>query len=270
MHRKNCTQSDGQFERLLNGLKQRHQMNGKPSRNRASAKMAQTAIEALLAKSISNDPQLLKNHNLHVKRQAVRKQYNVAGNNIECPSHVYHASLGSSSQFLLSHLLTQEFRRTDSVLELGVGSGAVLLGLAGKFNLAECHGTDISTASINAFSSNAKSNDISVSQSISDLFDALPPKRYDVIVFNPPLLDIRGKTAEEDMMLCDEGGALLQRFVQQLPQWLAPDGKAYVVVSNLGNPYPLLKSKLNYSFIGAEVFIADYVLVRAVAKICAQ
>ena len=78
-------------------------------------------------------------------------------------------------------------RRPCTVLDLGTGSGAIALAIAGERPLAEVIGTDVSAAAIEVAAANANRLGLrNVHWRLGSWFDALPDGRFDVIVSNPP------------------------------------------------------------------------------------
>jgi release factor glutamine methyltransferase len=74
-----------------------------------------------------------------------------------------------------------------TVLDLGTGSGAIALAIAGERPLAEVIGTDVSAAAIEVAAANANRLGLrNVHWRLGSWFDALPDGRFDVIVSNPP------------------------------------------------------------------------------------
>jgi len=82
----------------------------------------------------------------------------------------------------------------------------------------------------------------------SDLFDALPPQRYDIIVSNPPYVDaedFRDMPAEfhHEPLLSLVSGAdgldITRRILAQAGDWLSDDG---VLVVEVGNSWPALEA----------------------------
>lgn len=204
-------------------------------------------------------------HDVHLAFQMTPSDAVLDGLTLHCPAGVYHPTSASSSAFMLRHLANLPTDRPLSVLELGVGSGALLLSLARRLGAGRYLGVDVSPTAINAARSNADRNGLEVEIRHSDLFATLAGERFDVILFNPPLYDREPRNEVENQLLCDPGGRLLQRFVDALPQHLQPGGAAYLVVANIGVLTPLDDPALRLSLQGAELFESG--MVRAVLKV---
>jgi release factor glutamine methyltransferase len=74
-----------------------------------------------------------------------------------------------------------------AVLDLGTGSGAVALAIAAERPNWNITGTDVSPQALSVARENAHSLELAnVDWCLSSWFDALPARRYDLIVSNPP------------------------------------------------------------------------------------
>ncbi len=225
----------------------------------------QSLLLDLLHRPPPDKDRLRADHRSHLVSQRTAADYFIDGLQIHCPANIYHPQIGSSSLFLLSHLKQCHFDSEPLVLEMGVGCGAVLLGLANFLGKGVYCGADISLRAVHAFLKNADRNGIVVEGVESDLFLQLRPQLFDVIIFNPPLYDKVTDDPVEKMLLCDPGGELLSRFLCQLPTWLSPGGAAYLVVSNI--TYPGIFDDLpgDHEYISAELLPSGF--VRALLRI---
>ncbi len=142
---------------------------------------------------------------------------------------------------LLAQAALSKARPNSSILEIGTGSGAVILSLAksGK-KFKELVAVDSEQAAIEAAKTNAKNNKIeSVSFLQSDLFDSLPAhSKFDFILFNPPYLP----TAKLDKVKGSLNSALdggpdglkvVRRFLAEAGRHLATNGKILLIISSL-------------------------------------
>ncbi len=97
-----------------------------------------------------------------------------------------------------------------TIAEIGVGSGCISVSLAKHAGL-KCYGTDISETAVETAEKNAENNGVSDNTAFfkGDIFDGIPPMKYDAVVSNPPY--IRGKdmdTLMEDVIKYEPEGAL--------------------------------------------------------------
>lgn len=204
-------------------------------------------------------------HEAQLSIQTHDADYSLDGIDIHCPGGVYHPTLGSSSTFMVRHLAGLSLGVPPSVLEIGVGSGAVLLAVARMYGPGRYVGVDISRLAVETAKENAARNGIDVEIRESDLFAAVQGERFDAILFNAPLYDREPRYAIEENMLCDPGGKILERFVRDVSHFLKPGGAAYVTASNIGLVAPLDNPRVAISLRGAELF--EFGAIRTLVKI---
>jgi len=134
------------------------------------------------------------------------------------------------------------------ILDLCTGSGAIAISI-GKYlqNISKkeistkVHATDISERALNIAKKNAKLNNVKVEFFLSDMFNALEKKYYDIIVSNPPYIE---KNTIES----------LPKDVQNQPKLALDGGKDglefYRIIAKKGKEY--LKPK-RISFAGNRI-----------------
>ncbi|VVB56799.1 putative S-adenosylmethionine-dependent methyltransferase [uncultured archaeon] len=156
------------------------------------------------------------------------------------PSSVY---LPSDDTEMLAQAAQSQVPPGSSVLEIGTGSGAVILSLAksGK-KFKQLVAVDLNPDAVETAKKNAKENEIdskSVSFLQSDLFSSLPASsKFDFILFNPPYLP----TSKLDKVKGALNSALdggpdglktVRPFLAEAGKHLAPGGNILLVVSSL-------------------------------------
>jgi release factor glutamine methyltransferase len=128
--------------------------------------------------------------------------------------------------------------RTDvdlAVLDLGTGSGAILLALLSELPQAHGLGLDISAEAVAVAAANAEKSGLSKrSRFLIGDFGAPPPGRYDLVVSNPPYIrsgDIPSLAVEvraHDPLISLDGGPdgldAYRRIFAQLGNMLSPAG----------------------------------------------
>lgn len=192
-------------------------------------------------------------------RHLVNSTYDVAGLSIACHAGLYHPDVNSSSVFILRHLADPAFFPSQPVklLEIGTGTGAVILALQKFLNAGSFTGLDIDPASVACAQANAVRNGLHTRFLQSDLFSGVSGERFDVILFNLPMYggDIEGELDPQlEGKLCDFRGEILQRFVDDLPHHLTQNGCAYLTISNTGHLAALDRPGLDLEVIAFERF----------------
>lgn len=180
-------------------------------------------------------------HGDHVDLIHRPAMYNIDGLRICAPSGVYHPHAESSTRMVLAAL--PDVSGLD-VLEIGAGTGAVAM-TARERGAARVVATDISERACAAMECNALINGLDIDVRHGDLFAPCEGERFDLVIFNLPLMD---KPVENDaeLALCDPQGELLERFLLQLPSVVRDGGLALFTHSDMSAPLPLLP-------VGAEV-----------------
>jgi release factor glutamine methyltransferase len=126
-------------------------------------------------------------------------------------------------------------REGERVLEIGTGTGVVAIHCA-KHG-CRVTATDVVERALELARENADKNQVEVDLREGDMFEPASGL-YDVIIFNPPYLP----TAPEDLTHSDldkaldggpDGTEVTLRFLDQVNDFLAEDGRAYIVVSSL-------------------------------------
>ncbi|MEA5097270.1 MAG: 50S ribosomal protein L3 N(5)-glutamine methyltransferase [Burkholderiaceae bacterium] len=133
----------------------------------------------------------------------------------------------------------------ENVLDLCTGSGCLAIMLADSFPNAQVDAVDLSGDALDVAWENI--NDYGMQERIavveSDLYTQLLPKKYDLIVSNPPYVNAESmETLPEEYQKEPQnalaGGAdgmdLVRKIVADAVHWLKPDG---VLVVEIGNEY---------------------------------
>jgi len=136
----------------------------------------------------------------------------------------------------------------ERVLDLCTGSACIGIACAVHFDNADVDATDISADALAVAKRNVQRHDLQdwVKLVESDLFDALEPQRYQLIISNPPYV-----SDEEMHTLPDEyrhepalglraaqaGLAIVVRLLAQAAEWLSDEG---ILVVEVGNSQDML------------------------------
>ena len=92
------------------------------------------------------------------------------------------------TETLVDHFLSLNIR--GSVLDLGTGSGAIILALKHELkDKIKAYATDVCESTLKVAQENAKRLNLEVEFLLSDWFSNLKPLKFDAIVSNPPYID---------------------------------------------------------------------------------
>lgn len=149
----------------------------------------------------------------------------------------------------IAELILQQFEpwilssEVHSILDLCTGCGCIAIACAKAFTEASIDASDISSKALAVAKINLLRHDVENQVELfqSDLFENIPPKKYDIIVSNPPYV-----SEEEMQLLFDEfkhepalglaagkkGLDIVNRILKEAGNYLQPDGILVVEVGN--------------------------------------
>lgn len=154
-----------------------------------------------------------------------------AGIDIEVHDGVYEPA--EDSWLLLEAVEVQGGHR---VLDMGTGTGVIALHAAGRG--CDVTAVDVDATAVENARCNAARNDLSIEVIQSDVFNAVEG-RFDVIAFNPPYLPAKDGDRRWDG---GRGGVeTARRFLDEADEYLAENGRMYLLLSTLGDVAGLLK-----------------------------
>ncbi|MBE9039396.1 methyltransferase [Oscillatoriales cyanobacterium LEGE 11467] len=166
---------------------------------------------------------------------------------------VFCPAYGDGSQLLAKYLTVGSGER---VLDMGTGSGALAI-LAAKQG-ASVTAVDLSPLAVTCARENVKLNNVEQQVKVfqSDLFDKIEAQKFSCILFNPPFMQGKPRTALE-MAMYDENYHNLTRFFAQSSDYLLPGGRLLVVFSEAGDMTLFenlaQKSELRLQLVASEV-----------------
>jgi len=150
-------------------------------------------------------------------------------------------------------------KRGGKGLDLGTGSGAIAIALKKNRNDMMILASDISEKALKVAKNNAhlilKNDSIKFFQ--GDLFDPFCDTKFDIIISNPPYIDVEDKdsiqreiTFEPEIALfCnDHGKAIIKRIINDAREYLNVDGIMLIEIgSNMKNFIQELGNENNYN-----------------------
>ena len=136
-------------------------------------------------------------------------------------------------------------RPVERILEIGTGSGCIAAACARAFPEAVVDATDIDPAALELAAENLAALDLDRRVRLwrADLFEGLPYAQYDLIVSNPPYVDVEGMAqlpAEyrhepaAGLAAGPEGLDYVLPLLEQAPPWLQPGGLLVVETGRAG------------------------------------
>ena len=161
----------------------------------------------------------------HIRREQV---FRYGGLRLSVPAGVFHPGVFFSTPVFLDFLDTIDFQH-KKVLDVGTGSGALALLAARKG--AAVTALDISLPALEAARQNAAANGLTIRLAQSDLFDALPPQHFDLILINPPYYARTPGNDAERAFFAGEGLEYFEKLFRQLPAFLLPASRVYMILS---------------------------------------
>ncbi len=147
----------------------------------------------------------------------------------------------------MAELIEQHFKPWFSeegpqqVLDLCTGGGCIAIAIAHYLPDAEVTASDLSKEALAVATMNAEQHQVAVEFIKSDLFDAIPEQQFDLIISNPPYVNLdEMKTLPKEyhheptmaLKAEDDGLAIVDNILQVAPNYLTDDGYLIVEVGN--------------------------------------
>lgn len=126
------------------------------------------------------------------------------------------------------------------VLDVGTGSGIQARAAADCISVNKVYGVDINPAAVKYCLENSKSNH-KIEYLVSDLFSAFKKNKkfrnvkFDTIIFNPPYLPKDHEKPDIALIGGKKGYEVLERFLDEVNDFLAPGGVVLILFSSLTN-----------------------------------
>ena len=133
--------------------------------------------------------------------------------------------------------------RVHRILDLGTGSGCIAIAAQYAFPEAEVSASDVSADALEVAAMNLEQHDLADHLRLyqSDLFDAIPAQKFDVILSNPPYVDAEdmGALGEEfrhepelGLAAGADGLQIVDRILAEAGNYLDENGIIFIEVGN--------------------------------------
>ena len=139
------------------------------------------------------------------------------------------------TELLVEKIIFEE-KKANSVLEIGTGSGAIIIALAKNLDLKIIDAVDIYETALKRAKQNAALNNIEINFFQSDLFENITAK-YDLIVSNPPYIsqeeyeqlpiEIKDYEPKSALQADNNGLYFYKKILQNAKEHLTESGKIY-------------------------------------------
>jgi methylase of polypeptide subunit release factors len=134
---------------------------------------------------------------------------------------------------LLAKTVRKMIRPGHKMLDMGSGSG--LVGIVAALDGGEVCAVDLNPEAVQATSSNAARNGVSIDVRSGSLFEPFETRSsFDLVAFNPPFFE-RRQGGLLELALSDERGLpTLRRFLIDVREHLSPGGRVAIAGSTTG------------------------------------
>ena len=156
-----------------------------------------------------------------------RRPFHYKGLQLFVEPGVFHPGFFFSSKVMLNFLNTISLKGLK-VLEIGAGSG--ILSLYCAKNGADVMACDISVKACENTKANQALNGLHFAVIHSDLFSAIPPQTFDMVLVNPPYYKKHPRNESEYAWYCGEHGEYFERFFQGLASFIHKSSAVYMVL----------------------------------------
>lgn len=158
------------------------------------------------------------------------------------------------------------------ILDMGTGSGIQAIVNAKTNPNNQITAADVNPSTTTCAKQNAQVNDITNIRFIqSNLFENIT-ESFDGIIFNPPYLPEEDSSKDEELALSggQTGRELTDKFIDQFPQHLNPNGTVLLLQSSINNvektKQKLLEKKFKAEIIDQESFFFEKLYVLKITR----
>ncbi|KXU37460.1 ribosomal protein L3 N(5)-glutamine methyltransferase [Cephaloticoccus primus] len=163
----------------------------------------------------------------------------------------------------LDLLMGREPHNVRRVVDVCTGSGCLAILLAQHFPCAQVDAIDLSAPALEVAAKNVSEHELEgrIALHKSDVFDAVPPAKYDLILSNPPYepsthCDALPVEFTREPRLALDGGSdgltIIRKLLRQARERLTPDGLLLIEVGGLQNEIDREFAALNPRWLPTE------------------
>ena len=137
---------------------------------------------------------------------------------------------------LLVERIIHEEKKVSSILEIGTGSGAIVIAIAKSLNPKNIDAVDISKSALKIAQKNADLNNVEINFFRSDIFENVTSK-YDLIISNPPYIshkeyqqlpkEIKDHEPKSALQAEKNGLYFYEKILQNAKEHLTESGRIY-------------------------------------------
>ena len=157
----------------------------------------------------------------------------VDGIDIEINPNVFSSNLSKTSIYFANNI---SIDNNSEVIEIGVGTGFLLLSLNNKYHNLKLFGTDNNPHAVSLCKRNMAKHNVTATIWKSNLFQDIPKTKFDYIIFNPPLLRVNfnGKLSHLEKSIFDNTDTT-NNFLLQVSGFMHSGTYGFILATNRQN-----------------------------------
>lgn len=145
----------------------------------------------------------------------------------------------ADSEVLIDAVCAAQKKLNPKVLELGTGSGCLIITLMLELSLSTAFAVDIRMEALEVAKKNAQLHNVNIEFLVSDWFDAIVYQEFDIIISNPPYIDKSSDKIAKETSLYEPSTALFARdeglqcyksIASNIGKYLSKDGEVYLEI----------------------------------------
>ena len=179
------------------------------------------------------------------------RSYTYKGITVTVFPGVFHPGFFFSTKLLLKYF-ENVYLNKKYILELGAGTGMISIFTANKGGYVTA--SDISLTAVYNIEKNVKMTNANVEVVHSDLFDDIPPRRYDYIIINPPYYQKTPSSEKEFAWFGGDDFQYFRKLFDQLNNNIYENSNVIMVLSDEADLEMIKSLAKEYNFIMDEVF----------------